>query len=226
MDDNDNDNDDNALPEAIARLCGLTPTAPMLIEAPGAAHQLIFETWMAVYAPTDYLHINGRAILSCEDVSGTDFDGADLYGMEALNTDFSRAHMWGCRIAAGSADNADFSGADLSATDGQRLGAVGATFDNATLRYANWHRADLRHADMWCADTAFAKFAMADLRGADLRGANMQSADFWRADLRGVSWDERTCWEGAYVASVWMDDDLRAALVLDGMGYVLTYLAP
>ena len=67
---------------------------------------------------------------------------------------------------------------------------------------------------------AFMKLDGADLRGACVCGADLRYADLTRADLRGITWDVYTSWVGAYVKDALMDEDLRAALDIDALGYV------
>ena len=70
------------------------------------------------------------------------------------------------------------------------------------------------------AQAKFTEFDYADLRGACVCGADLRYADFTGADLRGVTWDRCTSWLGAYVKDALMDEDLRAALDIDALGYV------
>ena len=88
------------------------------------------------------------------------------------------------------------------------------------LNTQDWHRADLRRADFTYARMAFTKLGGADLRGACVWGADLRYADFTGADLRGITWDVCTSWKGAYVKDALMDEDLRAALDIDALGYV------
>ena len=176
---------------------------------------------MKRFDPTDYTRTDdGRLHLSGEDVSDTKFDGASLECAEATGAIFAGSDMRDCSLADAILDNADMEGADLAYTWGLRVSAKSASFFYADLLHADWPRADLRKADMERVNAKFAKFGYADFRGACADGADLRYADFTGADLRGITWDRCTSWLGACVKDALMDEDLRAALDIDALGYV------
>lgn len=63
---------------------------------------------------------------------------------------------------------------------------MGATFDDANLRRAQFHGARLLGASFARANLLAANLREADLRAADLNAANLSGADLARADLSGV----------------------------------------
>ena len=176
---------------------------------------------MKRFDPTEFpLADDGRQHLSGEDVSDTNFNGASLEHAEATGAIFAGSDMRECALADAILDKADMEDADLAYTQGTRVSAKSASFFYAHMQHADWHRADLRKADMERTNAKFAKFDYADFRGACVCGADLRYADFTGADLRGITWDGCTSWRGAYVKDALMDEDLRAALDIDTLGYV------
>lgn len=90
-------------------------------------------------------------------------------------------------------------GADLNRENLERVNAIGADLEKASmreadLRYANLHGANLKGADLTETNLRLASLTYADLSGATLRGANLKSADFTGANLTGadLSWANLT----------------------------------
>jgi isoamylase len=120
------------------------------------------------------LEASRAEILSQEDLSGAQLDGADLADLV-----LDEARLFQATLRGGKLQRVRLRGADLSRAD-----CRGASFREADLTRALLTGADLRNAD----------FGEAVLWGADLRGADLSEARLLHADLRGARYDDLTRW--------------------------------
>jgi len=97
-------------------------------------------------------------------------------------------------LAAYSAGNRLFIGADLSRADLSRADLSWANLSRADLRRADLHGAYLFGANLFGANLFGANLSCADLSGADLSGADLSGADLSGADLSGALMPTGTWW--------------------------------
>ncbi|WPL17284.1 Type III effector pipB2 [Thiorhodovibrio winogradskyi] len=166
------------------------------------------------------------ALLEQADLSNADFDqavlrGANLAQARAVNARFGGADLSGSVLAQAllresradaetsfrdadlrdsQAERAQWSGADLTATNLERATLTGADLSRARLsgaklarslaKNADFSKAVLDQADMRLANLMEASFALASLREARLTGANCFAADLRKTVLGGADLDQ------------------------------------
>jgi uncharacterized protein YjbI with pentapeptide repeats len=203
-----------ALAQAIARVLGATPLAPLGAVPAGPAEKLDAET------------VRQRLGAGGADLSGLDLGGLDLHDVDFRHATLVKVRLAGARLAGANLFSCDLTDADLSRAD-----LTGANLDGTTLRRTNLRgavllkaslfatiieSADLREADLretriigylrkanlagarlmhanigadpgnQSMGVMRAQFVSADLSGADFSGANLYKADFSYARLVGA----------------------------------------
>ena len=110
------------------------------------------------------------------DLSGSDLNRVDLYGVILKNANFARANL----------QNADLSDCDLEFANFEHANLTGASLAWANLRYSNLRGACLRQTDLRLADLTGASLSHADLSRANLSGAVLTGAVLEEAKLSGA----------------------------------------
>jgi uncharacterized protein YjbI with pentapeptide repeats len=118
---------------------------------------------------------------------GTRLPRADFRAAKLLHTGLRDTSFVEADFSGATADDCDFSGADLSQAKLYRLHAERSLFVRTKLA-----RADVRAAVLM-----YAVLQKAELHGADLRGANL-----FRADLSKVRGDKETRFDDAYLVQI------------------------
>ena len=115
------------------------------------------------------------------------FVRADFRESVMKHSCFRGTHMPGADFSDVTADECDFSEAEISQGKLERLSAQRSLFV----------RTELRHADLRGANLMFAILQKTALHGADVRGANL-----FRADMAKVRGDKATRFDGAYLVEI------------------------
>ena len=118
---------------------------------------------------------------------GTKLPRADFRGAKLLHTGMRDTGLVEADFSGATADDCDFSGADLTQAKMYRLHAERSLFVRTKLA-----RADVRSAVLMSA-----VLQKAELHGADLRGANL-----FRADLAKVRGDKETRFDDSYLVQI------------------------
>lgn len=148
--------------------------------------------------PSEREGIHGR-------LAGVDLSGLDLSRLNLSRLDLSRASFKGCRLVEANfdhscANDADFTGADLSGAYLHCMAAFDARFVRAALRKVDAglmdaERADLTEADLTGAclvggDFALARFRRAKLIDVQMSGVALAKNDWIGAQVSGGDWSE------------------------------------
>jgi uncharacterized protein YjbI with pentapeptide repeats len=174
---------------------------PAWVPTPGSVRALTGAYLNGVAWPgVDLAHANLReADLGSSDLSGAnlmaanaakaslrhaDLHGACLEGLQALETDLTRADLSAARLTNASLHSACLEGARLDVAILRHVFLIGADLRQATLLGADLTQADLRGAKLEGADFTGAKLCQAILQGLVLREARFQDADFHSACLK------------------------------------------
>ena len=123
------------------------------------------------------------------DLSGANFERADLCINMSFILNFSNANLEGAKFHRSELEGVDFSGSNLRKSSFMWAGAIVANFDRADLRKASFYDADLecakfREANLENADLRFSKLWGTDFRNANLARANLEGAQLIETDLR------------------------------------------
>ena len=111
------------------------------------------------------------SFISSSKLNSIDLSKVDFFKVNLINADLSNAYL-----AFAGLNDADHSNAN---------------FSNAILAFADLSDSDLIFADLRKADLVSTSLVNADLSGADLSGAILIDTD-----LKNISWDESTQWDG------------------------------
>jgi len=181
---------------AVSLLVAASPTWRPNMRSPAnlrRAH-LVHAAWPDTYLTSAFLHE--------ANLTGADLTEARLVGARLRRTVLRRAKMHRATMRHVHAEDADFSGADMSfiGADGGRF--TGCRFRNTNLEGALFHRAVLRDADLTnarltranlhTADLMLSTIDGADFRGCCLIGADLTELDLTLADFAGATF-ERAC---------------------------------
>ncbi len=113
-----------------------------------------------------------------EPLSGFDWTGANLAGLDLRGVDFTESFLEGADLRG-----ADLSGAQLTRAVFCRAKLDGAILDNANLTEANLGQASLKDAKARGANLEKAQLFQTVLVGCDLEGAKLDGADFMECQL-------------------------------------------
>jgi uncharacterized protein YjbI with pentapeptide repeats len=149
-----------------------------------------------------------EADLNGADLRRANLSGADLSDATLYKADLRRANLWGATLMDATLYKADLRGADLHNSLLYRAILEKADLRGADFTWANLRRAYLRDAQLSGTKFGEANLRRADLRGADLSKSDLRQADLNRADLR------RANLAGADLRGVrFLETDLRNATV-------------
>jgi len=132
--------------------------------------------------------------LSGADLSGANFEKADLYRADLHGADLCKAVLREANLVHANLKGADLYEANLEGANLRETNLEGADLWHANLGHANLCWADLREAklqhaflcwaDLYEANLREANFREAFLQDTNLKNANLEGADFWDADLK------------------------------------------
>jgi len=110
-------------------------------------------------------------------------------GKYLSSVDFSFCNLQNAQLNSASLRNVVFSYADLTGANFGESLLAGSVFENAIIRYADFHQTDFNGAQCYATQSYKEK----DLRGVNLSGCNLGGADFSGQNLTGASLAHAIC---------------------------------
>lgn len=119
-----------------------------------------------------------------------DFRNADLSGVRLEDVNLEKANLNDARLNGAFLNSANLKEASLERADLHFVRAINATFDSASLEYADFKDAILNYSTFADARLASANFENAYLRHVNFAGATLWDANFAYAHIGGCHFRE------------------------------------
>lgn len=119
-----------------------------------------------------------------------DFCNADLKNARLNGVNLEKANLNGARLNGAFLKSANLKEASLERADLRFVRAMNATFDGASLEYADFREAILTASTFEDARCAFANFEESKLGHVNMTGASLGAANFAYADIGGCHFRE------------------------------------